>query len=404
MQKKIIGIFVCIILITGAFVLVPRIMSIANRTSDSYCYNMQSGFTTLISDGNDVIEVNDNGEMVWDYLLGSIDSERLENGNTLIGSGLLVKEIDFLGNTVWLYGTDLLVVSDVERLENNNTLITDFSKNFVREVDFNFSIVWEITGLSSPMDAERLENGNTLIVNNLNGRVIEVDNSCNIVWEYASGVGSGPTDAERLSNSNTLITEQLNDRVIEVDSSGNIVWELTGLAKPRDAERLENGNTLIVEFNNHSVIEVDNAGNVVWSYQEDLYNPNDAERLPNYDPLIPDITGPDNGRVNIPYSYIITGEDPNGYYIFYWVDWGDGLNTGWRGPYLSGTPTTPQTHCWTTKGIYTIKAKIKDVCDVESDWASFEITIPRNKAFLTSQPILQWFFERFPILKHLMGN
>jgi len=402
MRNKIISIFTCMLLIVATLILVPGTMSISNTRNNPHPFSMGSGYTNLISDNNHIIEINETDDIVWDYTLGTVDAERLENGNTLMGGSVLVKEIGPLGGIVWQYGTDLLVVSDVERLENNHTLITDFSQNFVREVNESGIIKWEITGLSAPMDAERLDNGNTLIVNNVNGKVIEVDPLKVIIWEYSCGVGVGPTDAERLSNGNTLITEQLSDRVIEVDSFGNLVWEVTGLSRPKDAERLENGNTLIVEYNNHSVIEVDSDGNIVWIYQSGLGNPNDVERVPNYsDPLKPTITGPTTGVVNIPLlPFIARGFDPGGNYIWYWIDWDDGSNTGWLGPYVQGTPTFPQSHTWTVPDTYTIKVKIKDVCGVESSWGTLQVTIPRSKEINSS--FMQFLLDHpnmFPLLQ-----
>lgn len=403
MRKRMTSIFVCTLLIVGTILFVPGTMSIQKTNNSTNCCGMVDDCTTLISDNNQIIEVNQSGGIVWDYILGTVDSERLPNGNTLLGGSVLVKEIDFLGFVKWQYGTGLLVVSDVERLENNNTLITDFGNNFVREVDSDYNIVWEITGLSLPMDAERLENGNTLIVNNLNGKVTEVNSTGATVWEYLCGIGSGPTDVERLSNGNTLITEQLNSRVIEVDSSGTIVWNKTGLQAPKDAERLDNGNTLIVEYNGNSIIEIDNAGTVVWSYSGSINNPNDAERVANQIPNAPSITGPANGLINIPYPYIILGNDPGGHIIYYLVDWGDGNNTGWLGPYISGTPTIPLIHTWTTQGTFTIKAKIKDICDVESAWGELEVNMPRARTI--NSPFLQFLQNHpnmFPILQLLL--
>jgi hypothetical protein len=403
MKKRILSIFTCTLLIFGIVFFVPGTLSDNITKNDTSCCGMQGDCTTLISDNNQIIEVNESGGVVWDYILGTVDSERLPNGNTLLGGSVLVKEIDFLGFVKWQYGTGLLVVSDVERLENNNTLITDFGNNFVREVDSDYAIVWEITGLSLPMDAERLSNGNTLIVNNLNGKVVEVNSSGGIVWEYDTGIGIGPTDAERLSNGNTLITEQLNNRVIEVDSSGTLVWEKTGLQAPKDAERLSNGNTLIVEYDGNSIIEVDNAGTVVWSYFGSINNPNDVERVPNQIPNKPTITGPANGIINIPYPYIILGNDPGGHIIYYWVDWGDGDNTGWLGPYISGTPTIPLIHTWTTQGTFAVKAKIKDICDVESPWGELEVSMPKEKT--VNKPFIQYLQNHpnlFPLMQLLL--
>ena len=193
MRKKLTGNLICMLLIIGTLIIISRTMSIANTTNVSYCYSMQYGCTTLISDNHHIIEVNYTGEIVWDYIIGTVDSERLSNGNTLLGGSILVKEINFLGIIVWQYATGLLVVSDVERLDNGNTLITDFGNNFVIEINSTGSIVWEILGLSLPMDAERLANGNTLICGGgctlfrifpIGAYFFEVTSEKKIIWRY----------------------------------------------------------------------------------------------------------------------------------------------------------------------------------------------------------------------------
>jgi hypothetical protein len=403
MRNRAISIFVCTLLLFGAIAIVPGTMSVKNTNNSPEFYGMRGVYTTLISDNNHIIEVNESKDTIWDYIIGTVDAERLSNGNTLLGGGVLVKEINIFGIITWQYATGLLVVSDVERLDNGNTLITDFSNNFVIEINDTGHIQWQISGLSFPMDAERLDNGNTLIVNNLNNYVIEVNSTGHTVWDYTSGVTSGPTDAERLSNGNTLITEQLKGRVIEVDSGGSIVWQIDGLAEPKDAERLDNGNTLIVEYGNSTVIEVDNGGNIVWIYDDDTTNPNDAERIQNQLPNAPTITGPKKGVPNIPYPYIILGADPDGLEIYYFIDWDDGNDSGWLGPYLSGTPTIPIPHTWTTQDIYTVRAKIRDINGEEGPWGELEVNMPRARTI--NSPFLHFLINHpnlFPIIQLLL--
>ena len=167
--------------------------------------------------------------------------------------------------------------------QEGNTLITELGNNRVIEVNSNGTIVWQKTGLNTPVDAERLPNGNTLITELGNNRVIEVDTGGDIVWEYTGGLNT-PFDAERLANGNTLITDAYNFRVIEVTSNGTIVWEKNSSAQISDAERLANGNTLIAEWFDNIIIEVDSSGEVVWEFTVDV--PIDVERLANGNTLI----------------------------------------------------------------------------------------------------------------------
>ena len=56
-----------------------------------------------------------------------------------------------------------------------------------------------------------------------------------------------------------------------------------------------------------------------------------------------------------------------------------------------------ETHKWIDRGAYTIRSKAKDVYNVESDWATLEVSMPKNK-FLLIDSLL----EGFPLLKHML--
>jgi len=116
-------------------------------------------------------------------------------------------------------------------------------------------------------------------------------------------------------------------------------------------------------------------------------------------------SGETNGNVGIEYTYTTTTTDPNNDDVRYWFDWDDGTNSGWIGPYPSGTIANA-THTWTTKGTYNIKVKAVDPSNSESNWSDpMPITMPYSYT-----PILQFLellFQRlpqaFPILRQLLG-
>jgi hypothetical protein len=124
----------------------------------------------------------------------------------------------------------------------------------------------------------------------------------------------------------------------------------------------------------------------------------------NQPPITPTITGPAQGKIKVDIAYNITTTDPNGDNVSYFIDWGDGTNSAWIGPYPSGTTAT-QSHTWNKKGTYTIKAKAKDIYGNESYWGALSVTMPcsNNIPFV---PFWMKFFERFPhafpILRHLL--
>jgi hypothetical protein len=97
----------------------------------------------------------------------------------------------------------------------------------------------------------------------------------------------------------------------------------------------------------------------------------------NEPPSPPSINGPNSGRIGIEYTYTFLSTDPEGSDLYYYIDWGDGQNTEWIGPYPSREEIKIN-HAWEHQGTYTIYAKAKDTLNAESDWSWFEVTIVGN--------------------------
>jgi len=101
----------------------------------------------------------------------------------------------------------------------------------------------------------------------------------------------------------------------------------------------------------------------------------------NEQPNKPIINGPNTGKTSETYDYSISSTNPNGDDVFYNIDWGDAINTGWIGPYSSGRYVTVN-HNWSVDGTYLLKVKSKDIYDEESEWATLEISMPKqNKIY-----------------------
>jgi len=90
------------------------------------------------------------------------------------------------------------------------------------------------------------------------------------------------------------------------------------------------------------------------------------------------IDGPTSGNVGTEYDYTFYAMFPEGIIVFFLIDWGDGNNTGWIGPYWSFDFVT-LTHSWSEKGTYIIKAKAKDFCR-EGDWTTSTMIVVENEA------------------------
>ena len=123
----------------------------------------------------------------------------------------------------------------------------------------------------------------------------------------------------------------------------------------------------------------------------------------NNPPETPAIDGPTSGNVGTPYTYTFNSEDPDEDEVYYYIKWDDGYVEVWDGPHASGVNVDIE-HTYTKQGTFTIEAKAKDICDAESGWGTFEVTMPRNR--LLTSPLFMRLLERFPnafpILRQLL--
>ena len=120
-------------------------------------------------------------------------------------------------------------------------------------------------------------------------------------------------------------------------------------------------------------------------------------------PTAPTINGPVSGKPRTEYDYEISSTDPDGDDLYYYVDWGDGMDTDWDGPYSSGQEII-LSHKWNSRGTYNIRVRAKDVNSLLSPWSTLEVNIPRNKVVnKTFLNFLQNHQNMFPLLRQLLG-
>ncbi len=120
----------------------------------------------------------------------------------------------------------------------------------------------------------------------------------------------------------------------------------------------------------------------------------------NGPPDTPSIDGPSKGNTETKYDYTFQSSDPEELHIFYFIEWGDGKDTGWIGPYDSGVEIV-RSHKWLEKGSFNIKCRAKDPYDAETDWAEFDVEIPRARVL--SYQWLEWLLEIIPALEQLLN-
>lgn len=174
-------------------------------------------------------------------------------------------------------------------------------------------------------------------------------------------------------------------------------------------------------------------GSILWNYSIDasvLFSPSIAngafyigtfggtlykfeDKYQNHPPYPPVISGPIKGAPGTKYNYTFVSIDPELDNIAnYVIDWGDDSDIEViEGPFASGEKIT-MNHTWDKKDTYTIKAKAKDINDLESDWGILKVKIPRNRVLYKSffnrvlerfERLLERFPNTFPILRQLLG-
>ncbi|MCX6660988.1 MAG: hypothetical protein NTY91_00380 [Euryarchaeota archaeon] len=92
------------------------------------------------------------------------------------------------------------------------------------------------------------------------------------------------------------------------------------------------------------------------------------------------------GTPNTVYTYTSSTTDSDGDQLYYLFDWGDGTNSSWVGPYVSGA-TASANHAWSASGTYQVKAKAKDTLQAQSIWSdSLSVTMNLPPIFGTPTP------------------
>ena len=252
------------------------------------------------------------------------------------------------------------------------------------------------------------------------------DNKLTVIWKMFPDIGSTSSEGEitlRITNGRNWIQmgyDRLTGAACYSDSMGNN-GEFVGGDEPWD-NKLEiylpeyhvtmNSNSATVHdsifssgtstFNIQIYIELDGSSRMLYlrsGFDDILVEADGGGGVPN----APLITGSTNGKAGVEYSYSLVSADPQGDDVSYYVEWGDGSNSGWIGPSTSGVEVT-ETHTWTTQGTYTIQAKAKDTNGLEGDWGTLRVSIPKNKEI--NSPLLRFLENHphlFPLLRQLLG-
>ena len=114
----------------------------------------------------------------------------------------------------------------------------------------------------------------------------------------------------------------------------------------------------------------------------------------NERPNKPEIDGPNKGKPDTEYTFTASGTDPDGDFLSYKWDWGDGN--------LSEILESAEaSYTWTSEDKFNVRVIAIDENGGESDWSDpFEFSTPRNK--ILNNLLIQQLLTRFPILEIIL--
>jgi len=155
-------------------------------------------------------------------------------------------------------------------------------------------------------------------------------------------------------------------------SNNKIYWNFT-----YNEPELDDGESLYLTFNT-TVIECEetnNLNNANVTAMEDVKYQHTAEDVAgifiveNRPPCPTIIKGPEEGKTGEELDFEIVATDLDRDDVFYYIDWGDGYENEWIGPYPPGEVVEVE-HVWDKAGEYTVKAKAKDTFGDEGAWGN----------------------------------
>jgi len=317
-----------------------------------------------------------NGDELWNYTTGGnvFSSPAVANGYVYFGS-----------NDKNVYCLDADPSDDVD-------------EGFDDPGDVNYDLIWSYTTGGSVISSPVVVDGHVFTgSDDKNVYCLDAtgngDGTTDLTWSYetGSGVRSSPAVID-----GKVCIGSVDGNVYCLDATGNgdettdLMWSTSIGTNVYSSPSVAKDKVYI----GSSATSSDNVyclnastGAIEWSYKADGYTIYNAPAIANgylyiqdgigkkvycfgnsppETPEQPD--GPIEGNVNQVYTFSATTTDPDEDQIYYWFDWGDNTNSGWIGPIQSGILKVAN-HTWTGEGDYVVKAKAKDVNNLESGWS-----------------------------------
>jgi outer membrane protein assembly factor BamB len=349
-----------------------------------------------ITNGNDEIgrihAINPDGTEKWYFDTGySIISDPAigDDGTVYIGSAdTYFYAIKPNGQLKWKFKTDYYIKGPASIAEDGTIYFGSYD-DFLYALNPDGSLKWKIKTGSGTETNPSIGLDGTIYVGDDKLYAINPDGTYKWIFNLGDNrrihMSSPAISGDGIIHIGVNIGDSSGGEVIAINNDGTERWRRTLTSYWVESSPCINENGIVYIGCTYGIDDG-------YLY---AFGPGDVNNPPNK----PTISGPINGKYRKSYSYSIVATDPDGDDLSYFIDWGDGTNTGWFGLYSSGVEIS-ESHSGSSDGTFTIQAKAKDTYDEESDWATLKVSMPKNNGF-QQDLFLEKIILRFPILKHI---
>jgi len=394
--------------------------------------------------GSYIQAVNPNGTAKWKRWTSQIETSiTLDNDGVLYyGAGKRLEARYPNGTLKWKFSTGD-VVQSTPAIDDNGMIYFGSHDDYVHALYPNGTLKWKFKTNGWVHGSPTIGNDGTIYVcsDDANLYAIYPDNGT-LKWKcsIASGMRSSPS----IDKNGNLYFGVDENKIYSIRPNGTIRWsfDLSGydsvwgstaaisddgtiyIGVSIDYDVLGGGEILALNLDgtekwrktlSNSLLEsspvIGEDGSVYICASNDLIHPDGPGHIhafgpvdSNVPPETPTIEGPVEGLIKEYYKYKVSTEDADNNPVAYFIDWGDGTDSGWTSDYAPGIVIS-KGHTWKRQGTYTVKVKARDTFGAESDWGELEVSMPLNQQF-HGFPLLQRLLERFPnafpILRHLL--
>jgi len=326
--------------------------------------------------------MNPNGTMKWRYFTGGpiLSSAAIDdNGIIYFGShDMYLYALYPNGTLAWRYKTSDKIKGPPS-IGADGTIYVCSWDHYLYAVAPDGTLKWKVSTGDAAETSPAIAEDGTIYVGSYNGLLFSItpDGSENWRFQTGNGIYSSPT----IDKYGIIYCGSDDGYLYALNPNGTLRWKFDAGDNMESSPVIGEDGTIYIAAQFEP-----SGGNSSYTF---LYA---IGLINNTRPSTPTIDGTTSGNIKQNYDYTIVSNDPDGNNVSYYVNWGDGINSGWIGPYPSDDEQTVS-HIWSKKGTYTIQVKAKDNYSAESEWGTLSVTMPYKQPHF---PFLNWLLDRFP--------